>query len=152
MSSRTKRAAVVAIALLALAQLVQPTRENPSIDPDQTVGASTSTELGDVLDRACRDCHTNATVWPWYTRVAPVSWLMAYGVGEGRKAVNFSEWSGYSPEQQRALLAASCHDVTEGTMPGAYSVLRPETRLAPGEVETICAASQGARAAHGRGR
>jgi hypothetical protein len=57
-----------------------------------------------VLDRSCGDCHSNRTAWPWYTQIAPVSWVMAYGVGEGRKAVNFSEWGSYPPEKQRALL------------------------------------------------
>jgi len=147
MSRRLKQAAVVATALLALAQLAQPARENPRVDPDHAIRAWTSSELGEVLDRGCRDCHTNATVWPWYARIAPVSWLMAYGVRAGRRAVNFSEWDRYSSEQQHALLVASCHDVTEGTMPGAYSVLHPETRLAARDVATICAASAEPQAA-----
>jgi hypothetical protein len=64
-----------------------------------------------------------------YTQIAPVSWLMASGVSEGRKAVNFSEWAAYSREQQRDLLVASCEDAREGRMPGPYARLRPETRL-----------------------
>jgi hypothetical protein len=67
---------------------------------------------------------------------------MAYGVTKGRKAVNFSEWGAYSPEQRRALLIASCNDVTRGTMPGAYALLHPEMRLSPQDVATICAAAR----------
>jgi hypothetical protein len=81
-------------------------------------------------------------VWPWYTQVAPLSWLMAYGVSEGRKAVNFSEWAGYSPSQQRTLLAASCDDASTGKMPGVWALLHPEARLSSRDVDTICAAAR----------
>jgi hypothetical protein len=67
---------------------------------------------------------------------------MAYGVTNGRKAVNFSEWATYPPEAQRTLLSASCQDVSDGKMPGPYTLLRPETRLSVQDVETICAAAR----------
>ena len=60
--------------------------------------------------------------------------------------MNFSEWTGYQPAQQRLSLAMSCDDARKGKMPGAYSVLRPETRLSPQDVETICAAARQADA------
>jgi hypothetical protein len=79
--------------------------------------------------------------------VAPFSWVWAYAVAEGRKAVNFSEWTAYAPERQRQLLAASCRDVTEGKMPGwPYTMLHPQARLSPVDVASVCAAArQGAR-------
>jgi hypothetical protein len=68
---------------------------------------------------------------------------MSYSVTKGRSTVNFSEWAAYPPELQRSLLAASCRDASEGTMPGVYALLRPETRLSAHDVEIICdAASQ----------
>jgi hypothetical protein len=66
--------------------------------------------------------------------------------GKGRKAVNFSEWAAYSPEQQRLLLAASCDDATSGRMPGPYTLLHPETRLSAQDVQTICATARQADA------
>ena len=144
MSRRMKQAGVVFVVVFAAAQLVRPDRRNPATDATRTIQAQvgTSTGLVAVLDRSCRDCHTNATVWPRYTQAAPLSWLMAYGVTKGRQAVNFSEWAGYSPEQQRMLLAESCDDATSGRMPGAYALLRPETRLSSQDVETICTAAR----------
>jgi len=143
MARRLKQAAIVFVILLAAAQFIRPDRTNPAIDAGRTIGAhaGTGSELAAVLDRACSDCHSNATVWPWYTQVAPVSWLMAYGVAKGRNAVNFSEWAAYSPDQQRTLLATSCDDATHGKMPGPYTLVRPETRLSAQDVETICAAA-----------
>jgi hypothetical protein len=148
MSRRLKQAAVVFAVVFAAAQLVRPGRANPATDAGRTIQAhvGTASELVAVLDRACRDCHSNATVWPWYTQIAPLSWLMAYGVREGRKAINFSEWAAYPPERQRTLLSASCQDVRAGKMPGPYTVLHPETRLSTQDVETICAASRQADA------
>ena len=112
MSRRLKQAAVVVVAVVAAAQLVRPERANPPTDPSRTIQAHvwTASGLTTVLDRSCGDCHSNATAWSsWYTQVAPVSWLMAHEVAEGRKAVNFSEWAAYSPAQQRMLLLRRHH-------------------------------------------
>ena len=142
MGNRLKQAAILFIVVLAAAQFVRPGRANPPTDVNRTIQAHvrSANGLGAVLDRSCRDCHSNGTVWPWYTQIAPVSWLMAYGVSKGRKAVNFSEWGGYPPELQRAMLAASCQDVSTGKMPGPYTLLHPETRLSAQDIQTICAA------------
>src|SRR5262245_22480107 len=144
MRKRFKQAVVVFVAVFAAAQLVRPVRANPATDPSRTIQAhkEISTGLIAVLDRSCRDCHSNATVWPRYTQVAPLSWLMAYAVTKGREAVNFSEWADYRPDVQRMLLSASCQDVSTGKMPGAYTLLRPETNLPAQDVETICAATR----------
>ena len=154
MTRRVKQAAVIGVVAFAAAQLVRPERANPATDVSRTIQAQVGTAgaLAAVLDRSCRDCHSNNTVWPWYTQVAPVSWLMARGVAEGRKAVNFSEWAGYPPEVQRTLLSVSCQDVSNGKMPGPYTRLRPETRLSPQDIETICAAARQAEANAADGR
>jgi hypothetical protein len=148
MSRRITQAAVVFVVAFSAAQLVRPERTNPNTDPSGTIGAhpGTASGLAPILDRACGDCHSNATVWPSYTQIAPVSWLMAYAVTHGRKAVNFSEWGGYSSEQQRLLLDLSCQDVMSGRMPSVYTLLRPETRLSAQDIGTICAAARGAAA------
>jgi len=148
MSKLLKQAAVIFIVVLAAAQLVRPDRANPPTDASRAIQAEAGAANGlvAVLDRACRDCHSNGTVWPWYTQIAPASWLMASGVAEGRRAVNFSEWASYKPDVQRTLLSASCQDVSTGKMPGAWTLLHPETRLSAEDVETICAAARKAQA------
>jgi len=147
-SRRLKQAAIVLIVLFAAAQVVRPGRANPPTDPSRTIRAHAGMAAGvaDVLDRSCGDCHSNATVWPWYTEIAPLSWLMVYGVREGRRTVNFSEWAAYPPDSQRTLLSASCKDAKTGKMPGSYTLLHPEMRLSAQDVETICAASPRAEA------
>jgi hypothetical protein len=148
MSMRLKQSAVVValsiVILILAAQLIRPDRSNPPIDPRLTLASHAGVEprLVSVLDRSCSACHSNATEWPSYAEVAPLSWLMAYGVKEGRAAVNFSEWGAYSPAQQHQLLAQSCRAASSGSMPGVYASLEPETRLTPEEIELICAAAR----------
>lgn len=148
MSKRLKQAFVIITVAIVAAQLVRPNRVNPPTDPSRTLRTSPGIDrrLVAVLDRGCRDCHSNDTVWPSLSGVAPLSWLMASGVAKGRQAVNFSEWGAYSPDVQRLLLSASCDDVSSGKMPGIYTVVRPETKLSPNDVETICTAARQAQA------
>ena len=145
MSRRLKQAAVVFVVVFAAAQLVRPEHANPATDPTRTIRAHMGggSGLPAVVDRACGECHSNDTVWPSYAQIAPVSWVLARAVAEGRNAVNYSEWGAYSPAQQRTLLAASCDDASSGKMPGgAWTLLHPEARLSNQDVETICAASR----------
>ena len=148
MSSRRKMAAFAAgavVAALAAGTLVRPDHTNPPTDPAHTLRSRTgnTSALADVVDRACGDCHSNATEWRWYTRVAPLSWIMASAVRKGRDAVNFSEWATYSPATRRALLEQSCRDARTGTMPvRAYLTFRPDAKLSARDVETICTTSQ----------
>ena len=148
MRRRITQVIVVFVVLFAAAQLVPSQRTNPPTDARRTIQAhpETTSELAAVLERSCRDCHSNGTAWPWYTQIAPLSWVMARAVAEGRTAVNFSEWASYPPDAQRTLLSASCDDATRGTMPGPYTFVRPDTRLSPRDIETICAAARQADA------
>ena len=150
MSRRSKLPVIilVVVGVLAAAQLIRPDRTNPVTDPSHTIEASVGTAngLAAVLERSCGDCHSNETVWPAYTQVAPLSWLMAYAVNAGRESVNFSEWASYSPANQRSLLSASCRDASTDKMPGAYALVKPETRLTDRDIETICAAARNVQA------
>ena len=148
MSRLLQRAALALVAVFAAAQLVRSEQTNPPTDASHTLAAQvgSSSALVGIVNRACRECHSNETMWPtaWYTRVAPVSWVIASGVAAGRRVLNFSEWTTYSPVQQRALLAASCQSARDGTMPGtAWTLVRPEAQLSAEDIETICAAARG---------
>jgi len=141
---RLKQTVFVLVVLAGAAQFIRPDRSSPQTDPARSIQAAVgpASPLPAVLDRSCADCHSNRTVRSWYSEVAPLSWLMARTVTEGRKAVNFSEWAGYPPDAQRTLLSVSCDDATSGKMPGPYTLFRPEAKLSPRDVETICAAAR----------
>ncbi len=85
--------------------------------------------------RACFDCHSNQTQWPWYSWVAPISWLVYHDVVEGREHLNFSEFDA------RQRNAEECEDqIRSGEMPlWIYTVMHSEARLAQAESEELAA-------------
>src|SRR5437773_11124922 len=84
---------IVAVVLIVGIQFVRPARTNPAVDESQTIFARTqiTPEVSAILNRSCNDCHSNKTVWPWYTNVAPISWFIANHVSEDRHSLNLSE-------------------------------------------------------------
>lgn len=137
-------AAVLIVAVLAV-QAIQPDRTNSPVNPAATWQAlvKPAPEVVAIVNRSCRDCHTNETVWPWYSRVAPMSWLVARDVRKGRSKLNFSRWDIYSPEMSQIRLTKACEEVQKGEMPlFLYTPLHPEAKLTPQDVETFCSASQ----------
>lgn len=137
------RAAIVAALALAAAQFYQPSRANPPADPAVSFAAVANPpkEVVAIVDRSCRDCHTHNTVWPWYSTISPVSWLVAGDVEKGRRKLNFSQWNLYGPEMSRIRMTEVCEEVKAGKMPlPYYTPLHPESRLSSRDVESVCAA------------
>ncbi|HKW15058.1 MAG TPA: heme-binding domain-containing protein [Candidatus Krumholzibacteria bacterium] len=86
-----------------------------------------------LAKRACYDCHSNETVWPWYSHVAPVSWQVMSDVVKGRHEMNFSEWDKPQDEADHAAKM-----VTRGKMPlPKYLLLHPEARLSQAEKDSL---------------
>jgi len=92
-----------------------------------------SLQARQVAQRACYDCHSNETVWPWYSRIAPVSWLVYRDVQEGRSKLNFSEWG--MAEQEVEDIGEV---IAEGKMPPLqYLLMHPSARLTAAEKELL---------------
>jgi len=120
------------IALLLLIQLVPYGRahENPRVLSEPTWDTPQTRELA---QRACFDCHSNETVWPVYSNVAPVSWLIAHDVDEGRRKLNFSNWTG-----QRQDLREIQRSLSGGKMPPWYFVLlHPQAHLTEADKQAL---------------
>jgi hypothetical protein len=114
--------------LLALAQLVPYGRdhENPPVAAEPAWDQPSTRALA---VRACFDCHSNETRWPWYSRLAPTSWLVQNHVDEGRDTLNFSQWNRRYEEAHEASEA-----VLAGSMPPpSYLLLHADARLQPAE-------------------
>ncbi len=130
---------VIGLVLFGLAQLVPVTRTNPPV-VTQVTWDSPETEA--LFKRACADCHSNETVWPWYSYVAPVSWLVAHDVDEGRASLNISELDPSSPKY-REMVEEVKEVVLEGEMPKPiYFPTHPEARLTPEETQALAAGLQ----------
>src|SRR5262249_10301376 len=126
--------------LALVIQLFRPARTNPSFDPAGTLQARThlTPEVAAVLDRACLDCHSNQTRWPWYSEVVPVSWFVANHVAQGRRHMNFSVWS-EKPKVQAHDLAGMCEQVKRGDMPlASYTLIHRSSKLSSQDVRLIC--------------
>jgi hypothetical protein len=92
-----------------------------------------SPETQMLAERACYDCHSNETKWPWYSNIAPVSWLVQRDVDEGRRALNFSDW-GSSGEEGEELGEV----IYRGSMPPSkYLITHPEARLSDAEKQAL---------------
>ena len=101
-----------------------PVRQEPPWDSPQT---------RELTVRACYACHSNETTWPWYSYVAPTSWLIQRDVDQGRREVNYSEWDRPQREARE-----SAETVQRGTMPPwYYTLLHPAARLSPSEREAL---------------
>jgi hypothetical protein len=106
-------AAIAVSAIFVGAQFVPVARTNPAVRAD----VAAPPEIAVLLRHACYDCHSHETAWPWYSRVAPVSWLIVHDVEEGRCELDFSAWDAYDPAQRAKKLRESADEIAEGDMP-----------------------------------
>jgi hypothetical protein len=92
-----------------------------------------SQQTRDLATRACYDCHSNQTTWPWYSNIAPVSWLIQHDVEEGRSRLNFTEWN----QPQREVENAA-RQVQRGAMPPSYyGIMHPTANLTLAEKQAL---------------
>ncbi len=129
-----KWSAVLLAAAVVLIQFIPVERTNPAVESELFA----PDEVKQVLRKACFDCHSHETEWPWYSRVAPVSWWMADHVKDGRADLNFSRWPLFDLEAQRHLLGEIEEEIRQDEMPlKSYRLGHPEARLTAGEKEII---------------
>ena len=124
------RAAFAVLALLVAIQFVPVERSNPPVRAEIQVAG----EVRAVLERSCFDCHSNRTRWPWYSRVAPVSWYVVRHVSHARGDLNLSEWPVHDFESQKYFLAEMKEVLEEGEMPlDSYLLVHRGARLSAAE-------------------
>jgi hypothetical protein len=123
---------IVGIAVFGLIQLVPYGRNhtNPPVVQEIQWDSPATRALA---ERACFDCHSNETAWPWYSNVAPSSWLLAMDVAAGREQMNFSDWGSSSQPIDRIA-----RQIERRNMPPArYLALHPEARLSDAEIAQL---------------
>jgi hypothetical protein len=132
---------IAIIVALVIIQFFRPERfTTPDItDNHITKKLSVPENVQSILKRSCYDCHSNHTVWPWYTNVAPISWLVADDVKKGRSKMNFSEWGKLSASKQQKKLTEICDLVSEDEMPlKNYLLIHSDAKLSPQDKEVLC--------------
>ena len=133
MKRNITRGAISLLVLAVIIQLIPYGRDhtNPSINVQPQWDSPVTRSLA---QRACFDCHSNQTVWPWYSNIAPVSWLIYHDVTEGREHINFSDWN--RPAHQHA---DEFQEVFEKNSmpPASYLLVHPTARLSPDERQQL---------------
>jgi cytochrome c551/c552 len=133
--------AIVLVVILIGIQFVRPAVTNPPVDESQTINAQMqmTPAVASILERSCRDCHSNKTVWPWYTKLAPVSWWLADHVNEGRQNLNVSEWGKLPKDRQDRKLRQMCDEIQDGAMPlSSYLPMHPAAKLSEQDKKALC--------------
>jgi hypothetical protein len=114
----------------ALLQFTNSSRTNPPVVSDLMATNAPPAHVAAMLHAACYDCHSNETKWPWYSRIAPMSWLIADDVNEGRKNLNFSEWPSGNPVRAAKRLENMNDEIGYGSMPPKkYTAIHADARL-----------------------
>ncbi|WP_026899424.1 heme-binding domain-containing protein [Daejeonella oryzae] len=111
---------LILLIVMLIIQFIQPTR---NLDNGQVLSVAL-TEVVDVpqnvqaiLQTSCYNCHSNNTLYPWYSRIQPVSWWMASHIKKGKEELNFSEFGNYSNRMRESKLKSIVGSVEDGTMP-----------------------------------
>jgi hypothetical protein len=127
-----------ALAVFAVLQLFNPARTNPPVKLDFIAAATPPAPVAAALRAACYDCHSHETIWLWYSRIAPASWLVASDVNEGREHLNFSDWPHADPTRAAKKLDRINETLGYREMPPKkYTLLHAEARLTEAQHKEI---------------
>jgi hypothetical protein len=126
----------ILVAAFALAQAIPVQRTNPPVESQVNAPPAVLA----ALKRSCWDCHSNETVWGWHTRIAPVSWLVASDVNEGREELNFSRWGAIGAKRLSELAKKIPEEVGDGDMPPfLYVLAHPSAKPSDADKATLVA-------------
>jgi hypothetical protein len=129
------------IALFIIIQFFQPEKNDNLVNPQNDIVFTLEVPTpvkGKIVD-ACYDCHSDKTAYPFYNRIAPISWLLAKHIRDGKEHLNFSGWANYDRKKQIKLLTAICDEITAGEMPiKGYVFMHSKAVISEKELEEIC--------------
>lgn len=121
-----KKALIILIVILIAIQFIPVDKTNPTV----TAKLDAPTEIISIFKRSCYDCHSNETAWPWYSNIAPVSWLVAGDVKDARAHLNFSEWGNLSRKDRLKMKEEIWEEIEKEKMPlWKYNIMHPEASL-----------------------
>ncbi|MGB1248527.1 MAG: heme-binding domain-containing protein [Chitinophagales bacterium] len=131
-----KKIGIAVIIILLIIQFFRIDKTNPSSDVASDIFSNhvASEEIRTIVKNACYDCHSNETVYPWYSNIAPVSWWMKRHIDNGREKLNFSLWGEASVEDQAHMIYESVEMLEKNWMPIlSYKLTHSEGRLSEEE-------------------
>lgn len=140
---RPSRIFMIGLAVLAIVAAVRWRSSQAGAGPDTTAVVNLQTAVPasvmSTLRRACFDCHSDQTRWPWYASIPGARWVIERDVKQGRSQLDFSRWAEYEPMDRADILNRVCKVATDRTMPPwQYRLLHAEARLSVAEVAEFC--------------
>jgi len=141
-----KIALIVLASAFVVAQFIRPTMTNPPENPSDTLESSTKVppDVEAIFTRSCADCHSNRTIYPWYSYISPVSWLLANDINDGRKELNLSTWNTTDTKRKVRKLDKICEEVQDGEMPlPKYLWIHRNAKLSQNDINTLCTWTDG---------
>lgn len=142
MFKRALQTVVIAVfAGFVVIQFFRPGFTNPPIAAEQTLESSVQIpeNVRMILSRSCTDCHTNATVYPWYAEIQPAAWFLERHIQDGRRELNFSEWATYSERKKKRKLEEICEQIELREMPlPSYLWIHGDARMSDEEIKILC--------------
>ena len=147
MSKPLRISAAILLGIVAVGSAVSDIRPAVQAEAPLLSGAQVPPEVRSAIERSCRDCHSEATRYPWYSYIAPVSWLINRDVTLGREHLNLSRWGEYTLVRRERCLSEIANQVHDGGMPLAiYVVMHRSAKLSEAEVQAIFEWTQAERA------
>jgi hypothetical protein len=126
-----KKILLALLAIIILIQFIRPEKNNSNneLNAISTV-MDVPAEVQEILKTSCNDCHSNNTVYPWYSEIAPVSWYLASHVNEGKEHLNFSEWASYNENQQSHIIKDIEEELQDKKMPlKSYLIIHENAKM-----------------------
>ena len=136
-----KIVAIVLIAAFIVVQFFRPDRTNPPVVQAETLESSVPVpeNVEQILKRSCNDCHSNQTIYPWYSNISPFSWLLQQHIDEGRQKLNFSVWNTFDAKKKARKLDEVCDQITTGEMPlNQYLWIHRDAKLSDEDKKLLC--------------
>ena len=127
-----------AVLIIIAGSLWTAPRRPPGAGAPLLEGAEVPGEVRSLIDRSCRDCHSDRTRYPWYSYVAPVSILVGRDVKAGRARLNFSHWDEYTLTRRLRFLSDIANQVEEREMPlSLYTAIHRDARLSDEQIQAV---------------
>ncbi len=138
--SRAKKIVWTLLIVFIAMQFVQPVHNKSEqvLATDFTKVYLVPDSIQLILKKACYDCHSNNSSYPWYSNIQPVAWMMARHISNGKDKLNFSDFGSYTNRRQISKLKGIANQIKDDEMPiASYKLMHPKARLLEAEKEMI---------------
>lgn len=134
-----KKILLAILAVVVLIQFIRPEKNNSqNYSNDISKVVDVPIEVQEILKTSCNDCHSNNTVYPWYSEIAPISWYLASHVNEGKEHLNFSEWTVYNENQKSHIIKDIEEELEEQKMPlKSYLIIHKDAKMTEDQYNTL---------------